>query len=395
MCLVTLAMQFARKASYAPTPQPGKYPIVFPAGAGEPTKDSFMALDGFSLFRCFAEMPDNFSNSERFAEFSMNATYEGHTFRKELTVANLLCLAQRIVHSHQNMGLPMGDFSAVSSTETFTMRSAMAVIEQFGEFSESYLGTRYLFKDYSSEVTALVRTAKAISDCNGAEGYIAAHLLSHWLPCRVNDKRTAFIVANKIRGYFQERGITLKLDDLCSGVFNEKFPAFNAALSVLPEDDQEQFDILFTGYNNQQEFRAKFFGTNSHHEVLDTLGLPWPQEISNALNWNVIPKMVFPDLAETWLRKKPTIAKYFLIENGLVQKSEAMGSAGQLSSVDHANGVTLVKSKVALSAPQFSMISAFPPCGLFEDCEEYRVVLPTSIHVNTRAIEFQLNDWKS
>lgn len=388
-------MQFARKASYAPTPQPGKFPIVFPAGAGEPTRDSFMALDGFSLMQSFSEMPDNYLSSERYAEFSMNATYEDSSFRKEVVTSTLLCLAQRIVHSHLNMGQAMGDFSSIASTDIYTMHSIMAVLEQFGEFSESYLGTRYLYKEYATEILALVRTAKSVAESNGDHDVIVGILTAHWLPAKLDDKRTAFIVAHKLRGYFQERGITLKLEDLCSNLFKQKFPAFKAALSVLPEEEQGQFDLLFTGYRNQQEFRAKFAGTNSKPEALDKLHLDWPGYSAELLRWGITPKTDFPELAEPWLRKKPTIGKFFNIVSGLAQKSEAMGTAGQISAVSVVSGVTVVKTKVALSAPQFSLISCFPPSAYVEDNDELRVVLTTSIPVNTRAIEFQQKDWRS
>ncbi|CAM33268.1 hypothetical protein BFPV1_s3gp1 [Botryotinia fuckeliana partitivirus 1] len=87
-----------------------------------------------------------------------NASVAKVNFAKNLTVAALLRLAQQLVHSHVNMGLPQGDFAPVASTEVLIPSAVSAIVSQFGEFSVPALGTRFLLHDYTD-------TVKAISCC--------------------------------------------------------------------------------------------------------------------------------------------------------------------------------------------------------------------------------------
>lgn len=388
------AAMFARKASYAPIPQPGRYPIVFPSGAGEPTRDSHIALDGNVLFHAFSQLGETFVNSDKYAEFSSNAVIPDDDFKKEVTVSAVLSLAQQLVHAHVNMGLPIGDFSSISSTDVYTMNSVRAIVTQFGEFSVESLGTRYVFKDYGSEIHALVRLAHAIL-ANGSDvDEMENDFNMHWLPTKANDPRTSFILANRINGYFQRFGIQFQVEELTSALFNREPAWFKNALDLIPEADRNGLRLLFSGYTSAAAFSQKFSGQDGDR-LLNNLQLSWSAPAPGHCAWGLVPKTRFPEIAESWVRKRPSLAKFFHCSSGQMEKSNATGTAAQLALVETVSGVTIIKARVALSAPEFSLLACFPSSVYTADLDERRVVLTTSIPVKVKGIEFLQLDWRA
>jgi hypothetical protein len=385
------AGMFARKASFTPTPRPGVYPIVFPSGAGEPTRDAYHAIDSKSLTNCLGPLPTNFIGSARYAEFSTNSSYSNEDFARDVYISALTTIAQRVVHAHTNMGLPVGDFSTVSSTNIYTMSGVQAIARQFGEFSIESLGTRYLYYSYESEIDALVRTAKRIK----LQSSIATMLLvlkQHWLPTKINDQRTKFIIASQLDQYLRGYNVQVSQGELLDSLFSRASPAFDAVKGVLPENERNALSALFSPYATKAEFVTMFSGTNGGH-VLRVLDLYWGANPSvGDLVWDVSAKVEFPSVLDSWLKKRTTIEKFFSCASQSIEKSEACGSPGQLSKVEFTAGVTIVRSLVALSAGEFSLLACFPVSTHYMG-DEMRVVLTTSISTKVRAVEFLQRDW--
>jgi len=383
---------FARKASFAPVPQPGKFPVVFPSGAGEPTRDSRFAYDGVSLNKCFSHVAKDYVGSAKYAEFSTNADYQDIQFHKDLVAAALCSLAQQTVHAHANIGQSIGDFSAIASTDTFIMSSLKSVVSQFGEFSVESLGTRFILADYASEVTALVRTAHKVLQQDNI-GAVSTIMKQHWLPVKPGDERTAFIVASKLSDYFKRFNVILPVNSLASAVFSgEESTAYTAVKNLLPEGSRNIFDALFNSYTSKAEFAAMFDGEPGTR-ILTELGLTWVTRGANTLNWEIVPKVRFPEIMDAWTKKKPTITKFFTCSTGLADRSTASGTPAQLAEVGGPEGVTVIKSLVAVSAPEFSLLACYPPTVLSEWVGDRNVVLTTSIPVKIRATEFAQLDW--
>lgn len=385
--------QFARKNSFAPIPQPGKYPVVFPSGAGEPTREAFIALDGDILSNAFSNLGPNYAESDKYAEFSSHAGYDDDAFSRDMTISALLSLSQQIVHAHANLGYSVGDFSSIASTDVYTTSAVRAIVTQFGEFSVESLGTKYLFKDYSSEVTALVRTAKLISKSDVEVEDRMTAFERHWLPIKSHDQRTSFILACKITGYFQKLGVKFDIEDLSVALFKEKPPWFLAAESLLPEAfPSTMFDGLFEKYDDKQSFVKKFSGENS--ALLDNLGLKWEEPHSKHLFWNSSPKVDFPELAEGWARRRATFTKFFSCGSGLMERSNAVGTSAQLAEVEVVNGITVIHARIAVTAPEFSLLACAPCTAFCSDVDAKRVVLTTALALKVRTIEFMQLDWK-
>jgi hypothetical protein len=386
------AIQFAGGSNFNPQPQPGKFPIVFPAGAGEPTRDSFFELNGLAVDQSISGLPGEFINSSRFAEFSANAGITDEEFESEMIIASLLGLAQNVVHAHTNLGLPLGDFSAISSTDIYLPSSAYQVIKQFGEFSVESLGTRFIFLDYESEVKALVRAAKMVS-LNKTHD-VHDIIQSMWWPVKKKDQRTSYILAVKLQGYFQRFGVTLELDGLLASLFSGTMPdGFTAIKHVLPNTHKELFDPLFKRYTTESEFRALMVPPADDLSIQTELQLGGLDLDGANLRWSLVPKVVFPELAGPWLRKKPTYTKFFSSLCGSQVKAEATGSPVQLSSVSRTEGITIVRSHVAVSAPEFSLLACAPATGHFPVTTALNVVMTTSLAVKERLTEFVQRDW--
>jgi len=392
---VTGASSFSARASFAPVPQPGKYPVVFPSGAGEATKDVEFALNGDSISSALAGLADDFINSARYAEFSANASYGDDSFRKDVARFSLLAIAQQIVHAHSNMQLSIGDMSAISATDHYMMRSIRSIVEQFGEFSVDQIGSRYVLADYESTVKSLIIAAAKISGPQVVVANIPFFIRTMWLPSRANDPKTTFVVAEALSRYTASLGVKIPVEELRSKLFSQPSDAFIAAKARIDPAERNHFDVLFNGYTTQQEFTSKFSGAVGD-SILNRLGLFWGTQngrAANHMDWDLVPKIKFPELVDYWAKRRATITKFFSCGSGLAEKSNATGSAAQLSRVEHVAGVTVVRSRLALSAPEFSLLACFPPCAIVADDTPMNVVLSTSIPVKIRATEFTQLDW--
>jgi hypothetical protein len=289
------------------------------------------------------------------------------------------------------MGYSIGDFSAVSTTEVYSPSALRAVIRQFGEFQVKDLGTRYLFASYPDEVTALVRTAGRVMLTDDVDD-IPILLREHWLPTRVGDKRTSFIIAEALNRCLEGRGLSLPLKELRAHVFIKPYDLFEQIKTVLFTDDEvKSLDGLFKPYTDKQSFKAKF--NNGDTGVLKLLGLEWKKPSINDLEFGTIPKIKFPELAEFWIRKRATLQKFFSCGAGTAEKSTACGSLAQIASVECSNGITKIRSLCDLSANDYSLLSCFPATCILSSKVERNVVLTTPIPVKVRAIEFMQLDW--
>jgi hypothetical protein len=380
---------FTRKMSFAPTPQPGRYPIVFPAGAGEPTRDAFFAIDGCSLKHSFSDVGANYVASGKFAEFAANAEYEANDFKRDMVVSALLATMQQVVNAHANMGLIQGDYSSIANTDFYVTAGVQHIVNQFGEFPVESVGTRFLFKDYDSEIRALMRTAKKV---HADYEHVGFYLNTHWLPTKANDERTKFILANKINGYFHGFGVQINVDTLVDSLFTRQDGTIQALIGVLPELIRAKFGQLFEPYEDRAQFVQKFSG-QAGQALLTVLGLSWQGPAVDHMVWDLIPKVEFPKLADLWMKKRPTMSKFFNCTSGLAQKSETLGSSSQLSKVSTRDGVTVVKTRFAITAPEYSLLACFNSSGIFPREGELNAVVSTTIPVQIRGTEFLQRDW--
>jgi len=382
--------QFAFRSSAAstPVPQPGKFPIVFPVGAGEPTRDSEFSYDPCVLYDTFNDISDRFRNAPRFAEFTEHTGYDDEAFDRDVLRFSLLGLAQQTVFSHVNMGLPLGDFSAVASTDTFAFSSLRAIISQFGEFSVPSIGTRFLLANYASTVSSLVFAASKLTTTAASN---RARVKMLWLPMSSKDTRTKHIVATRLYELLLPLGADVPVSTLASALFEKKCPQFDAVKTLFP-DNKDRFDFLFAEMPDPAAW-VKAFTPSAAHGVLTELRLSWPSPTEKDLGWNFVPKVTFPELVDVWARKKAAFAKFFSLSSGLSGKTEAHGSSTQLSTIRQTSGVTIVQTLVAVSAPEFSLAACFPPSACTQLRSGYNVVLTTPVAVKVRATEFTQLDW--
>lgn len=384
------AQLFSAGAVAAPTPQPGKFPVVFPSGAGEPTRDSFFSYSAPSMEAVTGDLAGRYTMNSKWAEFSANSEFTDDDFESLLVQGFYLGLAQQTVHAHMNMGLPQGDFSPVASSEIWNPSAVRSVLSQFGEFSSESLGTRYLLAGYESTVKAAVRAAKQVKQDTPTR--VAK---TFWLPTSADDRRTKHLVACSLSSFVASFGVSLDVDELAKHVFRDSPESWECVKTLLGDDvaSQNRFDFLFGTYRTELEFFNGLTGSSERVSALKALGFEWPTPLAGDLCFSLLPKVEFSPLADNLARAKATFAKFFSIGTGLTNRSAACGSPGQMSSVEDRRGVLVVKSRLAVSAPEYSLLACFPFSGTFSDPGPLNVVLTTSLNVSQRATEFAQLDW--
>jgi hypothetical protein len=380
---------FASQVPSDPTPQPGKFPVVFTTGVGEPTRDVEFSYSPEVLSSITVDLADRYTYNPRYAEFSSNSGYDDDMFERDLVRFFILGIAQQTVHAHVNMGLPLGDFSSISSTDVFLPTSLRSVVSMFGEFSLPHLGTRYLLRDYDTTVSSLVFAAKHITKRNNVDA-----LRRLWLPMKLADKRTKFTVASALSRFLSSLHVFLDVHELAEHIFSDRWDVFEQLKHLLGDDDdsRNRFDFLFNGYANANQFVGLFTG-DGPRGVLGELDLFWDDPAAGHLDFNFVAKVEFPELVDEWARKKTAISKFLSIGSGLANRSAASGSASQVSDVQDTSGVTIVKTMVALPAPELSLLACFPSSGFFGSTGPLNVVVTTSVPVKVRATEFLQTDW--
>ncbi|AAK59380.1 capsid protein [Discula destructiva virus 2] len=383
--------------SMAPKPQPGKYPVVFQTGAGEPSRDQQFAISGPTISKTLEGFPERFSFSEKFTEFKANSGFDDEDFELDIVVSTLLRLSQQVVHSHVNMGLPQGDFAPVASTEVRVPGSVAAFVEQFGEHSVPAIGTRFLFKDYRQTVSRLVWAAE-----QAAVGKWKEPLERLWLPMSSSDGHTKLEIAHRLNAFLENAEVQIPYSILEDGVLSGTVPdAWNGIKGFLGDpptpggvDRRDRFDFLFKSYNDAPQL-AVAFTTAAATAVLGELRLPWSAPSAGHLNWSFNAREAFTRLSDNWARKSTTYAKFFELSSSLSNRTAATGSQSQMALVSESDGITVVKTALALSPPEFSLVACFPASCLYSGELVRRVVVTTPLSVRQRATEFVQMDWRA
>lgn len=397
----TKAAAFASGGMDEPVPQPGKFPVVFQTGVGEPTRDQQFVYDHKALKAVFSDLSPRYSENARFAEFREYSAQTATDFRDWLTVSCFLRLAQQTVHAHVNLGLPQGDFASVASSDVLIPSALSTVVQQFGELSIPSTGTRLLLRDYQTVVKRLVWSAYYVEKWGKSKEVCD----SLWFPFSQHDGVTKLVVARALSDFMmKEHSVAIGVTALEEAVLSGNRPAAWDVVKRLLGPDREEgatgpdprdrFDFLFEAYNDVARARNGFtaVGTTA---ALTELGLSVDPTVIGQVLWNSFnAKQVFSELAEKWARTSVTYAQFFELSSGLANRSSAKGSLAQFAQVTDRDGVVVLKTTLAVSAPELSLAVCFPPTALVSHEPERRVIVTTSLNVSQRATEFCLKDWR-
>jgi len=394
------ANTFAQGGGIDPVPQPGRFPVVFQTGVGEPSRDQEFTYSPKALSSVFSDLSPRYVDNPKFAEFREYSTMSDDDFRDWLTVVSLLRIAQQTVHAHVNMGLPQGDFASIASSEVLVPSSLSVVIQQFGELAIPSTGTRFLLKDYASAIKHLVWAADHIN----REGKAKETFESLWFPLAKNDGVTKLILAQSIASWFKTmHGVTpdvKKLEDaILSGTRPEYWESLKTflgpvrAAGATGPDPRNRFDLFFKSYDTVDLARNAFTAAGVAANLTE-LGLTLDAQVIGRMTWSFNAKQSFSTIAEEWARVSASYAPFFELSSGLANRTSAQGSLAQLAQVTTNDGVSIVKTSMAVSAPELSLAVCFPPTALVSSEPERRVIVTTSLNVSQRATEFCLKDWR-
>nr|QAU07487.1 putative capsid protein [Magnaporthe oryzae partitivirus 3] len=385
------AAMFASSVA-APKPQPGKFPIVFQTGAGEPSRDEVIGINPDVLARTVDAFPGRFNQNMRYAEFLSYSEYDDEDFGKQLKSAALLRLSQQLVHAHVNVGLPQGDFAPVASTEVHVPSSVSAFISQYGEFTVPALGTRYLYSDYPSVVRSIVWAAKNVLRETNAEWAIERS----WLPVKQADGHTKQVLASRLNDFLKRSEIQYDPGLLEKAMLSGTPPDNRGDIKPLfggTEQLQDRFDFLFRSYVDSPSFVTAFTATAAS-AVLSQLNLEWKEPSAGHVDWTFNVKELFTELSDDCARKSKTYAQFFEMSSSQTNRTAASGSQSQFAVVSTRDSVTVVKTRLALSAPEFSLVACFPASAELSLKTDRNVVLTTPLSVTQRATEFVQLDWR-
>nr|QKK35394.1 capsid protein [Erysiphe necator associated gammapartitivirus 2] len=380
-----------------PTPQPGRYPIVFQTGAGEPSRDQLFSLELSALSDVVTSFFSNYVKNPKFAEFRAHAGTTNAEFNKMISVSFFLRLAQQLVHAHVNVGLPQGDYSNVSSTDVRVTGAVAAAVGQYGEFTVPALGTRFLFSDYDSTVIRLIWAAKEI-DRGRAVSDVIGRL---WLPTHASDGFTKLYVAQMLSDFLLTVDLQIPVsvlkDAVLSGTVPDAWENIKGALGAPPSpgqpDRRDRFDFIFKSQRDAPHFVQDWTEARAT-TVLTELGLEWNDPGPDQVNWSIPYKQLFTELSLKWAQLNAAYAQFFEMSSGLANRSAAGGSQAQMADVTTTDQITVLKTHLALSAAQFSLAACFPPECIFEGGLPRRVVLTTPVSVSQRTAEFCQQDWR-
>jgi hypothetical protein len=391
------ASAFASGSDF-PAPQPGRFPVVFQTGAGEPSRDLDISLNGDPILANLAEFPSRFTMNAKYSEFKAHAEITDAEFATDISVSALLRLAQQVVHSHVNMGFPQGDFAPVSSSDVRLPASVSAYVSQFGEFSVPALGTRFLLSGYAETVKRLVWLANQMANRRDGNPRL---LERFWLPVTARDPVFKLIVADRLNNLLSSAGVSVAVkeleDGLLSGAVPDAFENVKEAIGETPgvgeTDKRDRFDFLFKSYADVGVFTTAFTTTDNTASLLE-LDLLWSTPSAGHLDWQFNVKTAFTEMADRWAKVSTTYAQFFEMSSSLTNRSSASGSQAQMAIVSDVDTVAIVKTHLALSAPEFSLAACFPATAVFSGGLSRRVVVTTPLSVKQRATEFCQLDWR-
>lgn len=281
----------------------------------------------------------------------------------------------------------------MASTEVHVPGSIAAFLSQHGEHAVPALGTRFLYKDYENTVRSIIWAAEKVSKNGGS----VAPVCRMWLPVRSGDKRTKQIIASRLGVMLDTINISISCNVLEEAVLSGSVPDEWELIkpSFGPEDGpaRDRFDFLFKSYRDPAHFVAGFT-TTANLEVLTQLGLSWTDPRADHVSWDFNAKEIFTSLSDAWMRKSVTYAKFFEMSSSQMARNSALGSQAQMAEVTSRDGITIVKTHLALSAPEFSLAACFPATAIYSGGISRRVVVTTPLSVLQRATEFVQMDWR-
>nr|QHD64793.1 coat protein [Plasmopara viticola lesion associated Partitivirus 4] len=312
-------------------------------------------------------------------------------------VSFFLRLAQQLVHTHMNVGLPQGDYSNVSSTDVRVTGAVAAAISQYGEFTVPALGTRFLLADYDATVIRFIHAAKEIDRGQSIDNVVSRI----WLPVSSSDGFFKLTVAQCLSDMLENLELSIPVsvlkDAVLSGTIPDAWVAIKGALGTAPTpgrpDRRDRFDFIFKSQRDAAHFVTDWTSENAA-SVLQELDLEWNDPGADQVNWSIQYKQLFTELSVKWARLNAAYAQFFEMSSGLANRSAAVGSQAQMADVTTSNEITVVKTHLALSAAQFSLAACFPPECIFEGGLPRRVVITTPVSVSQRTTEFCQQDWR-
>lgn len=240
-------------------PQPGKYPVVFPATTkSSPAFIEHTHYDVSMIFSQCAEMWDIVAHNNQVA------TYQAHIVQaqqqpvaavaKAFVATSGLCTSQQIVSSHKVNSKPFAGLSYVDKTDLTHFEPLQQVANQYGYVINNETGTQYDTPNILETHQRFVRTANRIWNLADASPADVASVTTGtgWIPISANDRSCDQVILDGIRTYLREQGIFW--------FHPEDFPLFNHTpqFDTLPEEVRNALDQFYGEDRNRPATQAQW-----------------------------------------------------------------------------------------------------------------------------------------
>lgn len=232
----------------------------------------------------------NYVKNPKFAEFRAHVGTTNAEFQKMSAVSFFLRLAQQLVHTHMNVGLPQGDYSNVSSTDVRVTGAVAAAVSQYGEFTVPALGTRFLLADYDSTVIRMIHAAKEIDRGQSIDNVVSRL----WLPVSSSDGFFKLTVAQCLVDLLETMELSIPVsvlkDAVLSGTVPDAWEAIKGSLGNAPSpgrpDRRDRFDFIFKSQRDAAHFVTDWTSEDAA-PVLQELDLEWNDPGPDQVNWSI------------------------------------------------------------------------------------------------------------
>jgi len=389
--------KFAKPAK--PMFQPGKFPVVFDTGVGEPTVDYGVTPVVAKYHNHVQEVYTSIRDEVRFTDFRANAhlldVAAENRFKREFEAAALCTLVVQLLKSHVAMGFPAGDFGPATSSDAYHLNSVHMIASQYGEFKMPELGERFLLEGYSETLSALIRLASYILDKDDAEASRAVECW--WIPTTGKDRRTILLISAEVQRMYREANFPVpELSQIMHCFFSGVQPPGWAAL-LLAAPNLGVLSPLFVAQRNVPNSWWEDFLINDGDagNRRTAIALPWQNPNVADFDWSLNHKSAFGDVQTRWAARRPIVDKFFVLASIGSRSGDFFGGAIQLSNYSEVESITILKGRYAVETPKLSLAAVFWPSTVYDRLiHKTDAVKTTTLNVAERRVNWVQRDFK-
>jgi hypothetical protein len=361
----------ASKEQRKPTviaPQPGKYPVIFDADTGKPTKDCPFVINVGQVTTNHGSIHEQLAASTNYNRYVAELA-DGRTrpqvlqFEREFVGAAVLTTAQNVVRSFKENGRDIAGMSNVDKANIVHITPVREISAQYGIVPDSNTGQMFVPLDIKTTCDKIVRAASAVTTFEGDNiADICAAVASRaWAPISGEDSEFRYTCRNLLQYWLDRNGFNYILVKRNLPLFTGVDPPW---LQLIPEENlRPQISWLFAGVNIPRQ-------VNTWVRILNDIpdGFYEGQRVSRPLNrhgeltdwvatdlgFGLNYKDLMRTIVDAWAPRAPALSTLFHVagnadctkEGTLAQFAYVVGNGGTIT---YTNATSNTKTEASLA----------------------------------------------